>query len=177
MRAESGWIHGRDWPYTLGMALVTLFALLAPPDVLDRSSLLNAFSNAVASALPFVDLYAQISLWPQLTRATLALAMALIPVVLPFTLWFQIRALDVKRIKSSRFTMRWGWLLLPGVVFPFLLEPSLKSGRFSGLVDHLAVSSRLGLGVFASVLMLVEVFLIVWVVVWLRVIFGGNRDE
>lgn len=103
MSAGSAWVHGRDWPYTLGMALVTLFALLAPPDILDRNPTLNALTNAIASVLPFVDLYAHISPWPQLTKATLALAMALIPAVLPFTLWGQMRALNVKRITSSRF--------------------------------------------------------------------------
>jgi hypothetical protein len=173
---KSNWHPMRDWPCIISLLFLLGFAMFAPPDILTRFTLLNDFVNLFARHMPFIEAYAAASVWPEVTKATLGLAMAAVPVVFIFFVQAQFQIQDPKRLTSDPKVRRWGWLLIFAVAMPFYMGgPDIPQSTRAEVIDALILSSRFALGVYAGTVMLLEVVLLVWSVIWVKTFILRDR--
>ena len=173
---KSNWINGRDWPPTIAILFLLLTAIFVPPDSLSKFVILNQFCDWLSTFFPFIEKYANFSLFPDATRLTLSLSMAFIPFVFPPFIWYQLRALDIERFKNHKLLMRWGWVSFPLTLFPFFLDgPVVKQARFSSFIDHLVVISKIAMGIFAGAMMFYVVFFATAAILWAKIVFSGDK--
>ncbi|SFB84171.1 hypothetical protein [Massilia yuzhufengensis] len=165
-----------DATWLAAMATIVLAALAAPGDIVSRVPRLAALADAASSHLPFVAAFARLSPWPQVTTFTFLLAIGLAFLAMPLFVYFHVRLLDPATLKD-RADFEWScWPIAALACIPFIWPgPALDGvGRpagWEGAICH----SRLALGVFASALMLVQMYALSAPFIWLKCALHRGR--
>lgn len=162
----------RNLIFASPLLLVSLAAVLAPRQILESAPVLRACVEQLELWFGFIEGYADLSLYPQITRFTLASAMLLaILFAAPFG-HYQLRAQESRRAGRYTALRRWGWIAAPLALLPFVMPgPTLDQAAHSIAFALLLGREPLALAVFASALAIFEMSLLAWLLMWFRTVF------
>ncbi len=159
----------------VGVVLFGLFLVISLPDnILTHSTLFQRYTDVMASLVPTIDQITNISTFPQVTRLFLSVMWTLVPVVtvlilrLPGILHFQ-----VNKIKENKFLYTASFIFLPFMIVfvaMFLIAAdgadSLEGGMLHELILRNISHSKIWLGFFGSLMMLVLSFVLSGFLKW-----------
>jgi hypothetical protein len=162
----------RDLVLECPFVLIPSIALTAPADVLDRFSYLKDVTVALEGVFPFIDGYASLSAFPQVTSLTLSMAMIFSGILLPIFLCFQLRIQDFKKFNEVKGMRNWGFLAGLLALIPFYMGGPVPGQSHRSLpIDLLICEYRVALAGFGSLLTMFEVMFLAFPVVWGRSLF------
>ena len=158
----------RDWILAVPFVLLLPIALLQT-ETIAAFAPLSCLMAGMGRIFPFINEYAGLSLFPQVTQLTLATAMALSAILLPAFLYYQLKIQDFRKMNGSTGMKYWGWAAGCFALVPFYMSGPVAGQSVRSLsIDLLICQSRLALGIFAALLTQFEIIFLAVPVVWLK---------
>jgi len=167
--------------FLAGIAITTLVAIFAPDDVLARNPQLKAMVDAIAAVVLFIDIFAEISRFPEVARLVIATGWCLVPLQSAWALaarayrlhdWGRFR--DRPVFQTALFV-----LLLAAVVLPaiFWTGPEITARQLESTWRHrldmadilrFAAGDRLLLGIISGTVTGLIAWILGFVLMWAR---------